>query len=172
VLLEDLGQDLVMMARLVQAQVVTALTAFFQKDVPLAGQVAEKDDQVDNLLSLIEDTCFRRIVEKDPEGLRARQSRGALRVAQNLEKLGDYAVNIAEQTLHLSRLPAGPMPFDLPGSARVALAALDQVIESFTEADAEKAKAACRCETELDDPAFLITTSSWRSSWSGSETRS
>jgi phosphate uptake regulator len=178
VLREGLGQDLVMMARLVQSQLATAFTAFFQRDARLAERVSEKDDQVDNLLGLIEEACFRRIgeAEVDAESLRARQYRGALRVALNLEKLGDYAVNVAEQAVHLSRLAERWIPFDLAGSARVALAALDQVIESFTDADAEKAKQACRCEIELDrryrdalheafgrlaephpDPAFIIT---------------
>src|SRR3989441_13286313 len=71
---------------------------------------------------------------------------------------------------------ARPIPFDLAGPARVALAALDEVITAFTDASAEKAKHACRCEPELDgqyraalvevfrrltapgqDPAFIIT---------------
>ena len=71
-------------------------------------------------------------------------------MALNLEKLGDYAVNIAEQAVHVSRLRPAPCPFDLAGAARVALAALDEVITSFTDADADKAKHACRCELELD----------------------
>ena len=178
ILLDDVGQDLVMMARLVQSQVSSALTAFFQRDVRLAGQITEKDDQVDNLLGLIEDKCFRRLTEgaHDPDGVRLRQFRGAFRVALNLEKLGDYAVNVAEQAVHVSRLSSRAVPFDLAGATRVALAALDEVIESFTDADADKAKDACRCELELDrryrdalaealcrlgeanvEPAFIIT---------------
>src|SRR4030095_3328139 len=98
------------------------------------------------------------------------------RVALNLEKLGDYAVNIAEQAVHVSRLKARPIPVAFVGPARVALAALDEVITAFTDASADKAKHACRCEVELDrqyrdalqeafrrlaqpppDPAFVIT---------------
>ena len=178
VLLDDVGQDLVMMARLVQSQVSSAITAFFQRDTRLAERVTEKDDQVDNLLGLIEDKCFRRLTEGtlDPDGVRLRQFRGAFRVALNLEKLGDYAVNVAEQAIHVSRLSSRAVPFDLAGAARTALAALDEVIESFTDADAEKAKNACHCELELDrryrealaealrrlgeanvDPAFIMT---------------
>lgn len=178
ILLDDLGQDVVMMARLVQSQLSSALTAFFQRDVGLAGKVTEKDDQVDNLLGRIEDACFRRLAEGAPDlgGVRQRQLHGAFRVALNLEKLGDYAVNVAEQAVHASRLPSRTVPFDLAGAARVVLAALDEVIESFTDADVEKAKHACRCELELDrryreglaeafqrlgeahaDPAFVIT---------------
>jgi phosphate uptake regulator len=176
VLLEDLGQDLAMMARLVQSQLISGMTAFFQRDVKLADQVMHKDDQVDNLLGLIETKCFERIAGEDVNGVRSRQLRGVFRVALNLEKLGDYAVNIAEQAVHASRLPARPIPFDLAGPARVALAALDEVITAFTDASAEKAKHACRCETELDrqyrdalsetfrrlaqpnqSPAFIIT---------------
>src|SRR5215470_9284418 len=176
VLLEDLGADLVLMARLVQSQLVSAMTAFFQKDVSLAQRVTGKDDQVDNLLGFIEEKCFERIAGEPAGNPRSLRLRGIFRVALNLEKLGDYAVNIAEQALHVSRLPARPIPFDLAGPARVALAALDEVITAFREASAEKAKEACRCETELDaqyrqalteafkrlaqpnqDPAFVVT---------------
>ena len=173
VLREDLGQDLAMMARLVQSQLIRGMTAFFQRDPRLAEQVTQKDDQVDNLLGLIEVKCFERIAGEEPNGVRSRQLRGVFRVALNLEKLGDYAVNIAEQAVHVSRLKARPIPFDLAGPA---LAALDEVITAFTDANADKAKHACRCELELDrqyrdalqeafrrlaqphqDPAFVIT---------------
>jgi phosphate uptake regulator len=176
VLHEDLGQDLAMMARLVQSQLIRSMTAFFQRDARLAEQVTQKDDQVDNLLGLIEAKCFERIAGETPDGVRSRQLRGVFRVALNLEKLGDYAVNIAEQAVHVSRLEARPTPFDLASPARVALAALDEVITAFTDASADKAKHACRCELELDrqyrdalqeafrrlarphqDPAFIIT---------------
>jgi phosphate uptake regulator/aminoglycoside phosphotransferase (APT) family kinase protein len=176
VLLEDLGQDLALMARVVQSQLVTAMTAFFRRDVSLADKVTGKDDHVDNLLGLIEAKCFERIAGEPADTPRFRRLRGVFRVALDLEKLGDYAVSIAEQAVHVSRLPARPVPFDLAGPARVALAALDEVITAFTDASAEKATHACRCEAELDrqyrdalaeafrrlrepgqDPAFLIT---------------
>ena len=176
ILLEDLGADLVMMARLVQSQLTSAMTAFFRQEVALARKVTEKDDQVDNLLGFIEEKCFERIVGEPAGSPRSRRLRGVFRVALNLEKLGDDAVNVAEQAVHLSRLPARPMPFDLAGPARAALDALDEVITAFRRASVEKAKNACRCETELDqqyrealadtfrrlrqpdqDPAFLIT---------------
>jgi len=139
-----------MMARLVQSQLVAAMTAFFQRDAALAGKVTEKDDQVDNLLGFIEEKCFERIAGEPADSARSRRLRGIFRVATNLEKLGDYAVNIADQTVHASRLAPRPIPFELAGPTRVALAALDEVITAFTDADAEKAKHACRCEAELD----------------------
>src|SRR5262245_1901753 len=129
-----------MMARLVQSQLITAMTAFFQRDTILSQRVTDRDDQVDNLLGLIEEKCFERIASEPAESPRSRRLRGVFRVALNLEKLGDYAVNIAEQAEHLARLPTRPIPFDLAGPARVALAALDEVITSFTDGRAEKAK--------------------------------
>jgi phosphate uptake regulator/aminoglycoside phosphotransferase len=176
-LLDDLGDDLAMMARVVQSQLSAATTSFFRRDLDLAAKVIEKDDHVDNLLGLIEEKCFRRIAgEGDAETAGARQFRGAFRVALNLEKLGDYAVNIAEQAGHVARFPRRPPPFDLAGPTRVALAALEEVITSFTDVSVDKAKHACGCELELDrqyrealsttferlrrpgeDPAFVIT---------------
>jgi len=165
-----------MMARLVQSQLITATTAFFQRDTALAQQVMDRDDQVDNRLGFIEEKCFERIAGEPPDGGRSRRLRGVFRVALNLEKLGDYAVNIAEQAVHAARFERRPLPFDLAGPTRAALEALDEVITSFTDARADKAKHACRCEPELDrqyrealaeafrrlaqpgqDPAFVIT---------------
>jgi phosphate uptake regulator len=165
-----------MMARVVHAQLASATTAFFRRDLALADKVVEKDDQVDNLLGAIEEKCFRRLSGEDADSPRSRRLRGVFRVALNLEKLGDYAVNVAEQARHATRLPRRPSPFDLAGPVRVALAALDEVITAFTDVSAEKAKHACLCEVELDrqyrdalaetfrrlkaggeDPAFVIT---------------
>jgi phosphate uptake regulator len=150
VVLEDLGPDLALMARLVQSQLGTAMTGFFRRDTRLAAKVTDKDDHVDNLLGFIEEKCFERLAGEAADSPRSRRLRGIVRVATNLEKLGDYAVSIAEQTVHASRLPARPLPFDLAGSTRVALAALDEVITAFADGDAEKATHACRCEAELD----------------------
>src|SRR5262249_56281351 len=89
---------------------------------------------------------------------------------------GVAEVNSVAQAVRGPRPKARPTPFDLAGPARVALAALDEVITAFTDASADKGKHACRCETELDrqyrdalqetfrrlaqphqDPAFVIT---------------
>jgi phosphate uptake regulator len=161
---------------MVHAQIASATTAFLRRDTALADKVMEKDDQVDNLLGAIEEKCFRRLSGEDADSVRSRRLRGVFRVALDLENLGDYAVNVAEQTHHAERLPRRATPFDLAGPVRVALAALDEVITAFTDANAEKAKHACTCEIELDrqyrdalaetfrrlkppgeDPAFVIT---------------
>ena len=149
-MLEDLGRDLVLMARLVQSQLGGAMNAFLARDAGLAARVTEKDDQVDNLLDLIEAKCFQRIAGEAADSPQSRRWRGVLRVALNLEKLGDYAVDIAEQAGHLTRGPVRPLPFDLAVPSQAVLTALDEVVRAFTEADAEKAKHACRCEAALD----------------------
>src|SRR5262245_21011813 len=175
--IQDLVQEVVKMARLVQSQLVSATTAFFQRDVETARKVTEKDDQVDNLLGFLEERCFQALPDDESQREReSRQRRGVLRVVVNLEKLGDFAVNIAEQAVHVARFERSTPPFDLKSPARVALAALDEVITAFTEASVERVKEACRYEPELDrhyraalaetfrrlrepnaDPAYLIT---------------
>src|SRR5262249_60735511 len=117
---EDLAQALARMARPVQSQLITATTAFFQRDTALARKVTDKDDQVDNLLGFIEEKCFERIAGDQPESPRSRRLRGIFRVALNLEKLGDYAVNIAEQAVHVSRFDRRAAPFDLARPPRTA----------------------------------------------------
>jgi phosphate uptake regulator/aminoglycoside phosphotransferase (APT) family kinase protein len=175
--LDDLAQDLAMMARVVQSQLAGALEAFAHKDRDLAAKVRDKDDQVDNLLGFLEERCFLSIGhDVEPTSPRARQIRGVFRVALNLEKVGDYAVNIAEQAMYASCFPAAPAPFDLGKPAAMAMAGLDEVIAAFVEGSSDRAKRACACEPQLDaqyraalaetfarlrrpgeDPAFVIT---------------
>src|SRR5262249_11243998 len=119
--LPDFSLDLARMARLVQSQLVSATTAFFQRDVTSACKVIDKDDQVDNLLGFLEEQCFRALPDEVTErGLESRRRRGVLRVAVNLEKLGDFAVNIAEQTVYVSRFDRADPPFDLTSPTQVA----------------------------------------------------
>src|SRR5262245_6918791 len=150
-LLPDLVQDVVKMARLVQSQLVCAMTAFFERDVGAARKVTEKDDQVDNLLGFLEERCFQPIPEAEAQpGLAPRRRPGILPVVVHREKLGALAVNIAEQSIHVARFEASVPPFDLASPARIALVALDEVISAFTEASVDKVKEACRYERELD----------------------
>src|SRR6266508_3039700 len=134
-LLVDLGQDLTLMARVVQSQLSGALRAFALKDRDLARKVRDKDDQVDNLLGFLEERCFLAIGHDavEPTSLRARQIRGVFRVALNLEKVGDYAVNIAEQAMYASRFAPSPPPFEREKPAALATAARDEVSAAFSE---------------------------------------
>src|SRR5262249_61186132 len=104
------------MARTVQSQLTSAMTAFFQSDRELAQQVVGKDDQVDNLLNLIEDKCFERIAGEEPNSARSRRVRGGVRVAPHLEKVGGHAVNNPPQGPPRGGFQAAPPP--LPPTGR------------------------------------------------------
>src|SRR5262249_59575851 len=101
------------MARTVQSQLTSAMTAFFQSDRGLAQQVIGKDDQVDNLLNLIEDKCFERIAGEEPNSARSRRLRGGFCVPPHLEKIGDYPANIAPQATHPAGFRRRPPPLPL-----------------------------------------------------------
>ncbi len=155
--LEDLGPDLAMMARLVQSQLMNAMTAFFQRDTALARRVMDKDDQIDNLLGLIEEKCFARIAGEAADSPRSRRLRGVFRVALNLEKLGDYAVTIAccarlaarcyPRQPRVNRPAPSPTPRALlTADDRAALAAMDRT----------------RCGTSSGNPTWTWTRSTGR----------
>ncbi len=110
-----------MMARLVQSQLMSAMTAFFRKDVDARGaRSPRRTTRSTTSLGFIEEKCFERIAGELAGSPRSRRLRGVFRVALNLEKLGDYAVNVAEQAVHVSRLPARPDPLrpGRPGARR------------------------------------------------------
>ncbi len=143
-------EALTLMGKEVRLQVDAAISAFHGPDARQADAVIERDDVIDNLNTMIEERCFQCLHEMERDEFRTKQIKGAYRLAINLEKLGDYAGNIASQALHLARLAPIARPVDLGPLAALVQAAIDEAVTGFVKRDIALAKQACQREAELD----------------------
>jgi phosphate transport system regulatory protein PhoU len=138
------------MSQIVREQLNDALAALTEGDTKSAEAVVERDDVVDGLNRYLEERSFH--IFRDSEGiLQERRIRSALRVILNLERIGDAACHVAKHCLMLAHEGGDHVPVDFHDLATIALAGLDESVDSFLRSDLNLAKQACQREEELDE---------------------
>jgi phosphate transport system protein len=140
--------DLPLMAQIAQHMLRESLDAFTERDPIQAEAVIMEDDRVDAL----KDQVFREVLTymmSDPSTI----SRGItlILISRNLERIGDQAVNIAENTERLLQDPPLKPLIDLPIMAEHALKMVRESLESFIKRDPIEAKAVIMEDDRVDD---------------------
>ena len=103
--LKKLRSGVVEMAGVAETQMDGALACLVQRDPDLAGQVVRGDGRLDREEQEIEADCLRLLVLRQPVADDLREVMAALKMAGNLERIGDYAANIAKRSAALRGLP-------------------------------------------------------------------
>jgi len=100
--LNQLTAEVARMGGLAEAQVVDAIDSVARRDVPLARAVVERDRKLDALHHDIERKAIRLIVLRQPVANDLRRTVSAMKIAGELERIGDLAKNIAKRGLVLA----------------------------------------------------------------------
>ncbi len=97
--LQQLASKIAEMGRLDSAQITNAIDAWSKRDTARAKRVIATDDQVDALQREIEEKVVTTIARRQPMAVDLRAIIGALRISNDLERVGDLAENIAKRVL-------------------------------------------------------------------------
>lgn len=100
--LQELARKIAEMGRLDCEQITDAIGALVKRDIARAKRVIATDDQVDALQRAIEEKAVTTIARRQPMAVDLREIIGALRIANDLERVGDLAENIAKRVLLLT----------------------------------------------------------------------
>lgn len=100
--LHQLAGKIAEMGRLDAEQIGDAIEALIKRDAGLAKRVIAKDNQVDDLQREIEEKAIATIARRQPMAVDLREIVGALRISNDLERVGDLAENIAKRVLLLA----------------------------------------------------------------------
>ena len=103
--LSQLDNLLAEMGGLCEAQLSKAMEAMVKRDVDLASAVIEGDRRIDDLEKLVDSLAINLIALRQPMAADLRMIIASLKVANNLERVGDYAKNIGKRTIALSKSP-------------------------------------------------------------------
>lgn len=141
---------IVNMAGAVQSQLKAAVSAFTDQDEKQARKVIEKDDYIDNLYSYTESELFL-LLEKKPNQDQTRIIRTALKTAKGLEKIADYAENIAKQSLHILDIEDESLSIDILRCYRHAKEGIDLAVQAFLKRDMDIVKRLAKKEAILDE---------------------
>jgi phosphate transport system protein len=148
--LQKLKDDLVRMATLAETAIGLSIKALVSRDAELAKQVIASDDAINALEIEIDELCLRTMALYQPEARDLRLLAMALKINNDLERMGDQAVNIAERTLELLKEPLLKPLIDIPRMAEVAQRMVKDSLDAFVEQDVERARGVCRKDDEVD----------------------
>jgi phosphate transport system protein len=148
--LARLKARLLEMSSLAEELVGRAMEAFAARDVELAADVVRDDEAVDALEVSIDDACIHLLALQQPMARDLRLITMGMKISNDLERVGDHAVNIAEVVEHL----AGQTPFaefpEIDEMARHAREMLSDALDCFVRGDAAGAREVLRRDDRVD----------------------
>ena len=134
-----------------ESQLASAMEAMIKRDSDLAAIVIESDARVDELEREVESLVVRLLALRQPMARDLRQIIAALKISTDLERIGDYATNVAKRSIALDQVPAVKPIYALPRMGRLAGAMIKDVLDAYVERDADKAMAVWLRDEELDE---------------------
>ncbi len=147
--LGSLKQRLLTMASHAESAVNRGVKALVQRDYDLAVQVKNDDDILDRLEIEVDEQAVG-LLAKAPLASDLRLVAVAMKISQNLERVGDEAAKVAKRARALSQEPPVKVVVDLPRIATLALAMLKAALDSFVNNDAAAARAVIPRDAEVD----------------------
>ncbi len=157
--LSELKSTLLAMSAEAQTALATAVEALLQRNGTKASQVIAGDHKIDALEVEIEDLVIKLLATQQPMAKDLRLLMAALKIANDLERVGDHAVNIAQSAERLqSSPPIVPEP-EIIEMARMARRMLADALDAFVRGDAQAGRAICKRDDQVDglhDSVFRI----------------
>src|SRR5712692_11065630 len=149
--LERLNNMIVEMGGLAESQLAAAIEVVIQRDSDRAIQVIEGDAQVDQLERDLDNLAIRLLALRQPMARDLREIVAALKIGSDLERICDYAANVAKRSIALAQNPPIQPVHSLPRMAHFALLEIKDVIDAYVARDADKAFAVWMRDEELDE---------------------
>jgi phosphate transport system protein len=149
--LQEIARKVAEMGGLAEKQIADAMDALVQRDVELAQRVIAMDPQIDALQREIEEKAILTIARRQPLAVDLREIVSALRVCNDLERVGDLAKNIGKRVaaldgdFHPQRLIRG-----VEHMSELVLAQLKQVLDAYVGRDLVSALAVWKGDEEID----------------------
>jgi phosphate transport system protein len=157
--LSDLKSTLLAMSAEAQTSLAAAVEALLQRDANKAGQVISADHKIDALEVEIEDLVVKLLATQQPMAKDLRLLMAALKIANDLERVGDHAVNIAQSAERLQAAPPIVPEPEIIEMARMARRMLADALDAFVRADAAAGRVVCQRDDQVDglhDSVFRI----------------
>ena len=154
--IERVKKSILALCAIVEDQVQMAVRALLDRDMNLAHSVEERDRDIDQREVEIEEECLKILALHQPVAIDLRFIVAAMKINNDLERIGDLAVNIARKAASYAGEPEMPMPFDIAGMWDKTQAMLRDSIDALVNMDSALAVAVCRRDDEVDRIKYEI----------------
>jgi phosphate transport system protein len=146
-----LTRKIIEMGGLVEQQLAAAIEALTNRNIELAARVIEQDDRVDALEEEIDTLAIRLFATRQPMAVDLRLIAMAMKVSNDLERIGDYAANIAKAAARLAKVPPLKPLYTIPRMGQIAQEMVKGVLDAYVERDTPKVLAVWHRDDEVDD---------------------
>ena len=149
--LKGVEDDVVQLSNMVEKAIFKSIEALKERDISASQKVVDDDDVIDEKQQAIEDRCIDLIALEAPMAGDLRVLIAAMMVANELERMGDYAEGIAKISLSMGNLPPLKPLIDIPRMADKSVDMLRRSTQAFVNRDVESATAVILDDDEVDD---------------------
>jgi phosphate transport system protein len=154
--LMHLKENVLKMGALVETSIKDSVKSLVERNDELAKGVIEMDHQINALDVQIDEDCIRLIALMQPKAGDLRFITTAMKIATDLERMGDNAVNIAERALELNKEPILKPYIDIPHMSQIAQGMTRDALDAFVRKDKKLAMDVIMRDDEVDDLKFGI----------------
>jgi phosphate transport system protein len=149
--LKNVKRDILQMAALVEDSITKSLEGLKKRDTKMAKMIRQIDLQIDKLEIGIEDKCIELIARHQPVGSDLRFLVSVIKMNNDLERMGDHAVNIADCINFLVDQPRIKPISNIWSMAKIVSEMLKESVDSFMENDAVRAQKVCERDSAVDE---------------------
>lgn len=149
--LDALANAVAQMGGLAETQFMNAIEAIAKRDTKLAELAIGTDERVDRIQQAVEDQALKVLALRQPMAVDLRTTLAAIKIAYELERIGDLAKNIGKRALVLNREPPIRLTQSLARMGRQSLTQLKTVLDAYSDRDAEAAQNVWRHDEEIDE---------------------
>ena len=150
--IEEVKEKLIEFSEIVKGMLKKSIKGLVERDERLLKEVIEEDEMKCNDLEIeIDEMCIHIIAQFEPRAKHLRTIFLALKMNNDLERMGDHAVNISQSGLFLVSKPQVKPLLDIPRMAEEVSKMLEDSLKSFVNEDAALAKSVCERDDIIDD---------------------
>jgi phosphate transport system protein len=148
--LHKLREEIINMGKLVGRAIGDSVISLKNRDMEMAHKVIDMDDEIDAIDHEIEEDCMRLLALQQPMARDLRLIISVLKMAIDLERMGDLALEIAVITKMTANVPPVKPLIDIPRMSEICQLMLAKTMNAFENKDSELAKAVAKQDDEID----------------------
>ena len=156
--LNELTTSLSDLGRVAEEMVSYAIRSLSKRDNELAQFVIQRDDLANHLQSKVDDDAMRILALRNPMAMDLRRTIGAVRVATDLERIGDLAEGIAKRAINLNEEPSLNLSDEFERMGRKVKTLLTTALDALVREDTQAAIQVWMADREIDESYNLIVT--------------
>jgi phosphate transport system protein len=148
--LDTLRKKILTLGAMVEGSIEKAILSLMRHDLKLAREVIERDHDIDHMEVEIEEDCLKILALYQPAAIDLRYVVGILKMNNDLERMGDLAVNIAERAAYFANHRSTELFIDFTLMYEKTISMVKRALDALIKMDPQMAREVCAADDEVD----------------------